>query len=91
MEKEFIILKQKNRQNIGNNDGKLILHCYYKDGKKDGEFKKYNLNEKLILHYYCKNDKLDGEYKEWNNNGKLILHCYYKNGIFCGRINDEIF
>ncbi len=57
----------------------LVRQCYYKEGKKEGEYKEWWNNGKLKCHCYYKEDKKEGEYREWNSDGFLITHYLYKN------------
>ena len=62
------------------NDGKLQIHCFYKNGFREGVYKSWHKNGKLLHHCFCKNDKIEGESKMWYKNGKLHSHRFYKNG-----------
>ena len=60
-------------------NGKLGIHCFYKNDKLDGEYKQWYDNGKLDIHCFYKDGELDGEYKEWYWNGQLTEHCFYEN------------
>lgn len=43
-------------------DGKLYIHCFYKDNLKDGEYKEWNYNGKLIMRKLFKDGKIIKNY-----------------------------
>ncbi len=62
--------------------GKLSIYCFYKDGKLDGEFKKYrNDGKTLLIHCYYKNGKIEGEYFNYNNDGSVHKYFYIVKGF----------
>lgn len=68
----------------------LWTHCYFKDGKLDGERKTY-WKSRLLTQYQYKNGNRHGECKEWHENGKLYIHCWFQNNRLHGeyKIWDE--
>ena len=67
-------------------NGQLIEEEMYKNGKKDGYYKRYWSNGQSELNVYIegtyKNDKREGSFKEYKPNGSLIKEDVYKDGVF---------
>ena len=61
-------------------NGKLFLHCFYKNGELEGEYKSWHENGKLYSHSFYKDGRLNSEYKRWWDNGQLLQHGFWKNG-----------
>lgn len=61
-------------------DEKSIILQEYKDGKKDGLFKKQNFAGETMIKAYYKDDKLDGVAEVYWDNGKVMARTEYKNG-----------
>jgi antitoxin component YwqK of YwqJK toxin-antitoxin module len=59
---------------VWSQDGTMIEHFNYFEGKGNCELKKWHLNGQLSLHTTLKNDYYDGIYREWNEHGVLITH-----------------
>lgn len=54
--------------------------CYYKNGKKDGDYILWYENGELNKHLHYKNDKLNGEcilYNAHFNYGTIYMKCNY--------------
>lgn len=51
-----------------------------KEGKREGEYKRWYKSGQLEIQCHNKEGKREGEYKVWHENGKLDSQCYYKNG-----------
>ncbi len=62
-------------------NGVLTMEAEYKNGQKNGYFKKYSRrNGSIVKELNYKNGLLDGEYKENIVNGISLIHCNYKKG-----------
>jgi|TARA_B110000211_G_C13527974_1_gene313794 antitoxin component YwqK of YwqJK toxin-antitoxin module len=61
-------------------DGQLKLEENFKDGKRNGEYKKWYDNGKLIMVINYKDGELDGLFKKWDENGRIIGEKNYKDG-----------
>jgi antitoxin component YwqK of YwqJK toxin-antitoxin module len=59
-----------------NKDGKLKEHCFYKDGKLEGEWVRY-INGKLNILSNYKEGKLHGKYTEYKEDGTYLKECFY--------------
>lgn len=66
------------------NDGSLAESMYYLEGKKQGNYKRFGINEKMIEELNYKNDQLDGEALFYDGLGNLILKGQYKEGLKSG-------
>jgi len=49
----------------------MSCHCYYSNGKKEGEYKEWHQNGELRRHCYYVDGKLEGESKQWYNSGQI--------------------
>jgi len=65
-------------------NGQLREEFYYKNGKRDGDYKIWYTNGQLAEECFYKNGEKDGTYKYWHENGQLREECYYKNGELDG-------
>lgn len=45
-----------------NNNRKLEVYCFYKNGNRDGEYKQWNNNGELWIHYLYKDGKVVKDY-----------------------------
>ena len=61
-------------------NGKLSVHCYYKDNKRHGIFKDYYDNGNLWNICNFINDEKHGEDKYYNKDGSYWYSRYYNNG-----------
>ena len=61
-------------------NGKLWVHCYYKDDKYHGIYKYYYTNGNLFNICNYINGKLHGEDKLYNDDGSYDRSYYYNNG-----------
>ena len=52
-----------------------------KDGKREGEWRKYYDNGKLAYEGYFKDDNRDGYWKIYNEDGQLMMEGNFKNGV----------
>lgn len=50
----------------------------FKNGEKDGEFRRYYLNGNLLMRGYCKAGKVDGIWEDYYPNGKVLMSGYMK-------------
>ena len=70
-------------------DGQVKIMYYLKDGKLDGEYKKWYRQIPVSEDY----NYIDDEHKEWFENGQLQIHCYYNNRNYtceiCGVIKKK--
>ena len=66
----------------------LREHVFFKDGKKDGESKKWHYNGKLDLQAFYKAGYADGEYKGWFENELPRCHISFKNGTWDGEYKE---
>jgi antitoxin component YwqK of YwqJK toxin-antitoxin module len=64
--------------------GKIKKLCSYKNGKLDGDFIEFYLNEKPSLKCFFKDNELENEYFEYYPNGDLIYEKNYKLGKLNG-------
>jgi len=65
--------------------GNIILYCFYKNAKYHGEYKELDIFSKTLnTHCFYKDGELHGECKEWDHKGRLITHCVYKDGKLHG-------
>jgi len=62
-------------------DGILFTKSFYKDGKREGEYKSLYKNKKPCEQYSFVNDKREGEYKNWFKSGQLLQQYFYKNDM----------
>jgi antitoxin component YwqK of YwqJK toxin-antitoxin module len=73
-------------------NGDIMEKCYYKNNKREGEYKYYK-NCKIWDKCYYKNDKRKGKFIGYCEDGNFIK-CNYINGIIEGGIeyyeNDNI-
>ncbi|MCY7007145.1 toxin-antitoxin system YwqK family antitoxin [Fusobacterium simiae] len=51
----------------------------FKNGEKDGEFRRYYLNGNLLMRGYCKEGRTDGIWEDYYPNGKILMSGYMKN------------
>ena len=45
----------------------------FKNGERDGEFKRYYLNGNLLMRYYFKAENVEGPWEDYYPNGKLLM------------------
>ena len=80
----FIYLKMFRPKNGEYKDwhknGKLRVHCYFKDGEYDGEYKDWHKNGQLWEHCYYKDGMMDREYRRYYYTGQLSVYYYFKDG-----------
>lgn len=60
-------------------DGQIMIHGFYRNGKKEGENKRWYENGQLWVHSFHSNGKFQGKLKAWHMNGKLKLEISYEN------------
>lgn len=65
------------------NKNVAITECTYKNGKKNGSYKKWQ-NNHIIIDSAYKNDLIDGPYKIWDTNGHIMIETIYKDGLIDG-------
>ena len=70
---------RKGQEFYGSNDV-LAFEGEYKNGKRNGKGKEYNINGNLIFEGEYKNGKRNGKGKEYSTDGDLIFEGEYKNG-----------
>jgi antitoxin component YwqK of YwqJK toxin-antitoxin module len=64
------------------NKRKISLKCYYKEGKKEGEYSTYYENGQMNIKCNYYNDEINGEYNKYNErSGRLVMKCNYNNGV----------
>lgn len=73
-------------------NGSLFIHCFYKNGKRHGEFTSFHENTTDInIHCFYVDGKIEGEYKDYwesihnaiNNIPKMLMvHAWYINNKF---------
>lgn len=61
-------------------NGQIMQHLFYIDGKKHGEFKTWHKNCRPWRHCFFINDRVHGECKEWYVDGQIRSHCFYNDG-----------
>ena len=61
-------------------DGQLMTHEFFKDGKRDGECKEWWGNGQLKYQGFFKDGKPEGELKMWFEDGQLWYQLVYKDG-----------
>lgn len=66
------------------NDGSLAEELTFLDGKRDGNYKKFGINEKILEDLNYKNDELHGSAKFYDGLGNLQLEGQYKEGLKSG-------
>ncbi len=66
------------------NDGSLAEELIFLDGKRNGNYKKFGINEKILEDLNYKNDELHGIAKFYDGLGNLILEGQYKEGLKSG-------
>ena len=66
-------------------NGKLYIHCYYKDNKHHGIFKEHHQNGKLYNICNFINDEIHGEDKFYKEDGSYNRSYYYNNGKECSK------
>ena len=62
------------------NTGNLFQQKEFTEGKIDGVFQEYSINNILIKKWKFSKNKRHGESMTYDPNGKLIFHGIYKNG-----------
>jgi len=62
--------------------------CFFKDGKLEGENKRWWNNGQLSYQCFYKNAMIEGEYKNWYENGQLWVQSFYKDGKLEGESKD---
>ena len=67
-----------------NDDGNICIQCYYKNGKRNGECKRWHKNGQLQLVCNFLDGVLDGRYDEWYDNGRSEIRCSYIKGKYDG-------
>ena len=65
-------------------DGAIAEIQYYVDGKRDGNYKKYGVNEKILEDLNYKNDELHGDATYYDGLGNIILQGQYTEGLKSG-------
>ena len=50
----------------------------FKNGERDGEFKRYYLNGNLLMRGYSKEGRVDGVWEDYYSNGKVLMSGYMK-------------
>lgn len=68
---------------ISKKNNKLVIE-HYKNGKREGNYKKY-INNVLIIDRNYSNHTLHGDYFAYYQNGKLLMHAIYNNGVLVER------
>ena len=61
-------------------NGKLDIHCYYKDNKYHGIYKEYYYNGKLYNICNFINDEIHGEDKFYKEDGSYDRSFYFNHG-----------
>jgi antitoxin component YwqK of YwqJK toxin-antitoxin module len=85
--KRKIELEQDFEYKKYDNNGKLVIHCYYVNGLRNCEYKHYYEDGSFFIHCYYVDGKKDGEYKSYYPNGTLFKHCYYEKGVKINKLN----
>ena len=62
------------------NNGKLSVHCYFKDDKLHGIYKRYHDNGNLKNICNMVNDVIHGEDKYYNEDGSYDRSFYFNHG-----------
>ena len=62
-------------------DGTLMRHCHYMNGKRHGEFRDYRKDGTQWEHCHYVNGRFHGEFKYNSKDGSQLWHCYYVNGV----------
>ena len=52
---------------------KVAIVDSFKNGERDGEFKRYYLNGNLLMRYYFKAGNVEGPWEDYYPNGKLLM------------------
>ena len=52
---------------------KVAIVDSFKNGERDGEFKRYYLNGNLLMRYYFKAENVEGPWEDYYPNGKLLM------------------
>lgn len=65
-------------------DGSLAETLNYVDGKRNGNYKKYGVNEKILEDLNYKDDYLHGEATYYDGLGNIILQGQYTDGLKSG-------
>jgi len=52
---------------------KVAIVDSFKNGERDGEFKRYYLNGNLLMRYYFKAGNVQGPWEDYYPNGKLLM------------------
>ncbi|WP_335992921.1 toxin-antitoxin system YwqK family antitoxin [Fusobacterium polymorphum] len=52
---------------------KVAIVDSFKNGERDGEFKRYYLNGNLLMRYYFKAGNIQGPWEDYYPNGKLLM------------------
>ncbi len=65
-------------------DGSVAEILNYVDGKRDGNYKRFGVNEKILEDLNYKNDELHGAATFYDGLGNIILQGQYTNGLKTG-------
>ena len=65
-------------------DGSVAEILNYVDGKRDGNYKRFGINEKILEDLNYKNDQLHGAASFYDGLGNVILQGQYSNGLKSG-------
>ncbi|WP_339838078.1 hypothetical protein [uncultured Flavobacterium sp.] len=65
-------------------DGSLAEIINFSDGERDGNYKKYGVNEKILEDLNYKNDQLHGEATFFDGLGNISIQGQYKEGLKVG-------
>lgn len=65
-------------------DGSLAEIINYTNGKKEGNYKRFAINEKVLEDLNYKDDELHGEATFYDSMGNVIIKGQYKNGLKSG-------
>ena len=65
-------------------DGSLAEVLNYVNGKREGNYKRYGVNEKILEDLNYKNDELHGEAIFYDGLGNIVSKGQYKNGLKSG-------
>ena len=65
-------------------DGAVAEILIYTDGKRNGNYKKYGVNEKILEDLNYKNDELHGEATYYDGLGNISVQGQYKEGLKSG-------
>ena len=65
-------------------NGKIMLECFFVNGRLEGEYKEYHDNGNIMLKCTYHRGVENGKMLRYNKDGSLFTKCIFKNGVLDG-------